>query len=191
MWTALNVFALVGWLALGARLCIVCRQDSVDVWSAAYIAPSVYLLEFLCCLEVGRIAVGSLKGNLGLGIAIHYIRCFVMAVIFPLTGTHVACRVALFAWVLTEVCRYPYYIFGGRIAGVLRYLTPLATFPMGAGAEAYACTVAMESLDGALKVLAALQVAVNIFGGAYGWVLMLKRSQRELSSTKKQSDKKR
>jgi hypothetical protein len=40
----------------------------------------------------------------------------------------------------------------------LRYLVPIATFPLGAGAEAVACYYALPSLEGIPWVLAAVQV---------------------------------
>ena len=54
------------------------------------------------------------------------------------------------AWAATEICRYPLYIFGKtRLAAALRYATPVLTFPLGTGGEAWACAAALPALAGA------------------------------------------
>jgi len=115
--------------------------------------PIIYALLFLeaiCWVEVGRIAAGQLKGNLVLGTVLHAIRMTCLLLVLPdcmisegtpdsfddvrsVLGTSV-----LYSWSLTEVGRYPMYLFPhSSAARYIRLVLPIFTFPAGAGAEAW------------------------------------------------------
>ena len=136
----------------------------------------LYVLEGICLVEVGRIAAGKLKGNLLLGGVLHAIRitCLVYVLseglqllLTPPSDIHrdqgqgyddddddddlATIRVTaavLYSWSITEVCRYPMYLFpSSSMARYLRLVVPIFTFPVGCAAEAYgAIRVVMSEL---------------------------------------------
>lgn len=77
--------------------------------------------------------LGSLRGNVILGVGLHYTRLFVCLQIFPLLPDHAATYTVLLAWAVTEVARYPFYIAPSSITTTVRYACPVFTFPIGAG----------------------------------------------------------
>jgi len=108
--------------------------------------PIINLLLFLegiCFIEVGRIAIGQLKGNLVLGVILHLIRMSCLLIVLPaglssLEDTKVLIStLVLYSWALTEVGRYPMYLFpSSGLARYVRLVLPIFTFPLGAFAEA-------------------------------------------------------
>ena len=128
----------------------------------------LFFLEALCCFEVTRIAIGQLKGNLILGIVLHMIRITCLLLVLPngLTSSITSgddngynnhmynnpkfftSILVLYSWSLTEVGRYPMYLFPkSNIARNVRLVLPMITFPIGCAAEAYgAYTVLIELL---------------------------------------------
>ncbi|KAL3782375.1 hypothetical protein ACHAW5_001116 [Stephanodiscus triporus] len=99
------------------------------------------VLELICLVEVCRIAVGKLKGNLVLGSVLHVIRFSCLFLVLPnglLRGDDdVATRYVLYAWSITEVCRYPMYLFPkSSFMRRVRLVAPIFTFPVGCAAEA-------------------------------------------------------
>eukprot|EP00746_Dinoflagellata_sp_MGD_P075034 gnl/MRDRNA2_/MRDRNA2_30231_c0_seq1.p1 gnl/MRDRNA2_/MRDRNA2_30231_c0~~gnl/MRDRNA2_/MRDRNA2_30231_c0_seq1.p1 ORF type:complete len:572 (+),score=103.94 gnl/MRDRNA2_/MRDRNA2_30231_c0_seq1:191-1717(+) len=166
VWNPLNALAWCGWCALFVKLALLSTGSTKeDVWEAPSVRQGTVALESLCCLEVVRMLVGSLQGNVTLGVALHYTRVFICLCVFPHVGTHTSCPLVLFAWSFTEICRYPYYILGGEFASKLRYGAPIVTFPLGAGGEMWACWAALPHLSGGLRALAMLQIGVNGLGG--------------------------
>lgn len=100
-------------------------------------------LEGICFIEVGRIAIGQLKGNLVLGVILHLIRMSCLLIVLPegLTSSSetnvLISTLVLYSWALTEVGRYPMYLFpSSSIARYVRLVLPIVTFPVGAFAEA-------------------------------------------------------
>ncbi len=79
---------------------------------------------------------GSLRGNVLLGVGLHYTRLFVCLQIFPLLPDHGVTYTVLLAWAITEVARYPFYIAPSPFTATVRYACPVATFPIGAGKTA-------------------------------------------------------
>lgn len=103
----------------------------------------LFILEAICFIEVGRIAIGQLKGNLILGVVLHLIRMSCLLLVLPggLSGTddnnNILSILVLYSWSLTEVGRYPMYIFpSSTVARNVRLALPVFTFPVGAAAEA-------------------------------------------------------
>lgn len=102
-------------------------------------------LEGICFIEVGRIAIGQLKGNLILGIVLHIIRMSCLLIVLPVGlsensasgNTKLISTLVLYSWALTEVGRYPMYLFPkSSAARSVRVVLPIITFPIAAIAEA-------------------------------------------------------
>ncbi len=101
VWTSLNVVAWAGWALVLGQLTFL--DAGKGAWSK--LSSQVIFLEALCCLEVGRMLVGDLRGNVGLGVALHYTRMFVCIFVFE-HASDISCRTVLFAWALTEVLAF-------------------------------------------------------------------------------------
>lgn len=92
--------------------------------------------------------MGQLKGNFVLGVVLHSIRMSCLLIVLPggfvgeegsnkNTNQDLIGRLVLFSWALTEVGRYPMYIFpSSSRARFVRMVLPIVTFPLGAFAEA-------------------------------------------------------
>ena len=132
------------------------EAGQLDGWNT--VSTLVVALELLCCVEVIRMLVGawphesvqrpvllftklallascsgSLRGNVILGVGLHYTRLFVCLQIFPLLPDHGVTYTVLLAWAVTEVARYPFYISPSPFTAAVRYACPVVTFPVGAG----------------------------------------------------------
>ena len=55
-------------------------------------------VEAICVFEVCQIALGLARGNLVLGVVLHYTRVIIALVVFPIVPTHLASRLVLLAW---------------------------------------------------------------------------------------------
>ena len=178
VFTLLNVFALTGWSVI---LAILFSQPSE--WTAQFFTPSLsehillidilLALETICFIEVGRIALGQIKGNLILGMVLHIIRMTCLLLILP-QGLAAAendylCTLVLYSWALTEVGRYPMYIFpSSTIARWIRLVLPIVTFPIGAIAEAVGAYNALSELWSNDKVDELYWVKIGLLGMVVG-----------------------
>ena len=89
-------------------------------------------------MKVIRIGFGTLPGNLLFGSLLHLIRVIVWFIIIPQSKT-IWIRLILGIWSMTEVSRYPMYIFKrSKYIRLLRMLIPLLSFPLGCFCEAFA-----------------------------------------------------
>jgi len=120
----------------------------------------IMVLEGICVIEVLRILVGDLPGNLILGIILHTIRITTIVEVLPRAaaaakGIHgknmdndsnsnstiiMMCTwivpAVLASWAVTEVARYPMYMFPtNSLVRSIRMVVPLLTFPIGAFSE--------------------------------------------------------
>lgn len=181
IFTILNGTALIGWsYILFLLLSITFHDDVFDSLALAVVLPSqqhhfpivvlLYILEGICLVEVGRIALGHLKGNLLLGLVLHAIRLACLAYILSdglqlllslpgpiLISSHyyedteqrriiLQTLFILYSWSITEVCRYPMYLFpSSDAARKLRLVVPLLSFPIGCALEAYGAYRAVQS----------------------------------------------
>lgn len=98
--TLLNAFALLGWSAV--LLITLARSVDLYVEAASHIRPLLLGLEAVCLVEVTRIALGMLRGNLVLGAVLHAIRLTCLSYVIGDDAISVA---VLFSWSLTEVTR--------------------------------------------------------------------------------------
>lgn len=166
IFTLANAIGLFGW---SFTLLVLLSQSTAilsDYTDAFYdlrsgripLLDQLFLLEVICFTEVGRIAIGQLRGNLVLGLVLHSIRMACMLLVLPegLAGEYDArgvnnpkflSTVILYSWSLTEVGRYPMYLFPeSKLARKIRMILPLFTFPAGAAAEALGAYGAIEKM---------------------------------------------
>jgi hypothetical protein len=149
IFTFLNAAALFGWSsvllilltsAFIGRPLFVSEGGSAGGGGRIPLIDLLCVLEVICFVEVGRIAVGPLKGNLVLGTVLHVIRASCLIFILPeglLRGDRAASWV-LYSWSITEVGRYPMYLLPtSSAARRVRLVVPLFTFPVGCAAETY------------------------------------------------------
>ena len=142
LFTLLNWVAFVGWTYVSYQLLWMQMSSSNSEDGMDALHPIVLALECICLIEVLRIVVGDLPGNVVLGVVLHAIRLTVLTVVLPQSSTDNASfwGQAIFAsWAVTEVSRYPMYMFpGNTVLRDIRMIVPLVTFPLGAAAEGYA-----------------------------------------------------
>ena len=97
--TFLNTGALLGWSIVLTILLLHQYQSTLSTtkriteWVDPFFDVSsdgrmplidlLFFLETLCCIEVTRIAMGQLKGNLILGIVLHMIRITCLLLVLP------------------------------------------------------------------------------------------------------------
>jgi len=185
---ALNCIALAGWACVLAG--VLCAWSALSLeWGAPFLR-SILALEAVCAFEVVQIATGAASGNLPLGVGVHATRLLEALVIMPSLPSAVAPKLVVLAWSLTEVCRYPMFLQpGARAARVARYVMPVLTFPLGAGAEAVAAYDALTPLaaGGASRLLycaVALVVPMNTLGGLAAYGAILRKARASLKPTK-------
>ena len=105
----------------------------------------ILILEGICVVEVLRIFLRDLPGNLTLGVILHAIRFTAILEVLPRAVELAAADntqwswtapAILFSWAITEVTRYPMYLFpSSQLCRSIRMVVPLVTFPIGAFSE--------------------------------------------------------
>lgn len=113
---------------------------------------------------------GDLPGNIVLGAVLHAIRLLALAQVLPRTDlAHSWLATAVLgSWAVTEVSRYPMYVAKGfGPARLLRMVVPMAMFPIGCGAEAYAAWLVFQQggVSAPLKGALVGMMAVNVLLG--------------------------
>ena len=190
LFTLFNWVAFVGWSYILVQLVLLLPQDSQQQQDGLIeMELTVSALEAICLIEVLRIIVGDLPGNLVLGVVLHTIRLTVLTLVWepqPWTGSAI-----YWSWAVTEVTRYPMYLFPNASAlRSMRMVVPLVTFPLGAFSEAYATYVVLQR-DGDDSELwkKCLFVAVLFVNGVLGptmaYPALLKKGLPVLGLTKK------
>lgn len=193
IFTVLNWIAFLGWAAVAAMTAAVWNEPSM---------PSEQLLqltlacEVISAVDVVRIAVGNLRGDLALGVTVHYTRLLMWFITMPHSATSpLVVKMILAAWSLTEVGRYPMVLFPSRRSlKTFRYAVPLVTFPLGAGTEAYAAYLVAMATGGSNPVLTAalgLVVLVNVIGGTIWYPSMFAKVGRSMKKGEKKGDAKK
>lgn len=162
---ALNPIALVGW----CYVAVLVATTPAEFLNAA-VNQTCFALEAICVVEVARMAVGDLPGNIVLGAVLHAIRLLALAQVLPRTDlAHAWLTTAVLgSWAVTEVSRYPMYVAKGfGPARLLRMVVPMVTFPIGCGAEAYAAWLVFQQggVSAALKGALVGMLAVNVLLG--------------------------
>lgn len=182
---ALNICALVGWVVVIATMLV--SWDDVSLASGSSLQRAILILESICAFEVLQIVIGTAQGNLALGIILHLVRLLVITVILPALPTVLASKLIVVSWALTEICRYPMFLRPRSTRfRTLRYLIPVLTFPIGAGAEAWAAYLSLAHMSRRSPLLrgcVALVAPSNVILGALiGYPTILKRARSELKS---------
>lgn len=165
-------------------------------WDVKDLMKPVMLLEGICILEVGRIFLGDLKGNLVLGTVLHAIRLITMlGTMVRLPNTHWTGPFIFGGWAITEVCRYPMYMFSGNdFCRSIRMVVPLLTFPIAAFSEAYAAYMVFVDPETPMGLKIALS-GVLFVNGALGptmaYPALLKKGLPILGLGKNRKEKKK
>lgn len=178
LFQGLNWIAFGGWSYVCFRLFTGCDAAEMD--------PYVKYLEFICLVEVLRIALGDLKGNLMLGVFLHAIRLgSIFAVIPRLPEGHWTQDYIYFAYSVAEVTRYPMYLFpSSNFIRNIRMIAPLFTFPVGCYTEGLAAYIVLlqEKEEGAekhpvwlLMVLAFILFVNGVLGPTQAMPALLKK----------------
>ena len=177
VWTFTNCAAWSGWLYVLERL----KETplSTPLLELPLMAQVVLALEVVCCVEVGRMIVGDLRGSAATGVVLHSIRMVVILLVFP-TASEVMVRTILLAWSVTELCRYPCYVFKeSTLLKRVREAVPVVTFPLGAGTEALASCLARSAAETmGTRALLGVQICANVLGSTYAYPRMVARGKR-------------
>ena len=106
----LNIAAILGWnVVLGSCLFSKVALDSKVLWRI------VLALESICCFEVVQMLIGSIRGNVTLGVVLHYTRLFLLVGVLPRISALAKANnwivTAIYvSWSVTEVFRYGHYL---------------------------------------------------------------------------------
>jgi hypothetical protein len=94
--SAMNAVALVGWCTALAMVLV--QWPHVNAGPSTPLMRLTLCVEMVCVFEVCQIALGLARGNLVLGVVLHYTRVTIALVVFPIVPTHLASRLVLLAW---------------------------------------------------------------------------------------------
>lgn len=210
LFTLLNTIALAGWSLILAVLLFQSAGWALHFFDSAFsdrllIIDILILLEAICFVEVSRIAFGQIKGNLILGVVLHMIRMTCLLLVLPegigAVEKDYLSIVVLYSWALTEVGRYPMYLFpSSGLARYVRLTLPIVTFPIGAIAEAVGAYYALSKLWGneidasfmAKIVSLGLVIGINsILGPSMAYPALLKKGLPVLIGKKGDGSSKR
>jgi len=159
----LNWIAFFGWLFVSYRLLFLFQSRDI-----ASLFKPVKILEGICILEVVRIFLGDLKGNVVLGTVLHAIRLITILETMVRLPNHWTGPFILGSWAITEVCRYPMYMYPTNdYCRSIRMVVPLLTFPIGAFSEAYGAYVVFVAPETPIALKVALS-GVLFVNGALG-----------------------
>jgi len=192
--TVLNWIAFSGWTAIAA---FTLSSWSVESKPTERVLHFVLAMEFLCCTETVKIALGMLRGDFMLSFTVHYTRLLMYFITLPHPNVSpLVVKLILLAWSLTEVGRYPMVLFpDSKILKTMRYAVPLVTFPMGAGTEAYAAFLVHQVTPMAenpvLYAALSLVILVNGIFGPVWYPGMVRKVGRSLGESKEGDAKKK
>lgn len=180
IFSVLNWAAFFGWSFVGYRLLVLLVGSSGETEAVINdLQRPVLALEAICAVEIVRIFVGSLKGNFVLGIVLHAIRTVTVLETMPHLPDHWTGAAILGGWAVTEVFRYPMYIFpSSQICRSVRMVVPLVTFPIAAFSEAYAAYLVFVDSETplVLKVVLSAVLFVNgVLGPTMAYPALLKK----------------
>lgn len=179
----LNLVALIGWIYVAV---VVCTTPSETLFSR--VARTVGKLEVICIVEVVRIAIGNLPGNLVLGVILHAIRVLALTQILPRNKEVWLATAVLGSWAITEISRYPMYVFkSSKQARLLRMVVPVVSFPIGCGAEALSAWLVFWLNDTPAMVRVGLLCLMGInvlLGPTMAYPIIVKKALKELRNVK-------
>lgn len=189
----LNWAALTGWSFVSYRLLLL-FQSSNDAGKVIHdLQMPVLVLEGICAVEIVRIFFGDLKGNFVLGVILHAIRLLTVLETIVRLPNHWTGVWIFGSWAVTEVFRYPMYIFPrNQFCRSVRMVMPLVTFPIGAFSEAYGAYLVFMDPESPLGLKIALSVVLfvnGVLGPTMAYPALLKKGLPILGLTKKQKEK--
>ena len=200
LFNGLNWIALAGWSFVLYKILPCVWTDSDEKASAPVVRSLdeiVLGLEIICSIEVLRILIGDLKGNLILGVVLHGIRFATIFQVLPkLMPGHWTQVYVLTSWAVTEVSRYPMYLLPNiGLFRSIRMVVPLFTFPVGAFCEAYAAYLVLKKEGSDCPWWLSLTLMTILFingvlGSTMAYPALLKKGLPVLGLTKnKKQDK--
>mmetsp|Transcript_35111 Transcript_35111/g.42373 ORF Transcript_35111/g.42373 Transcript_35111/m.42373 type:complete len:216 (+) Transcript_35111:33-680(+) len=199
LFTALNWLAFIGWSYILYNFLVTATDKSSSNNSSQVVdrvTPIITGLEGICCVEVLRITVGDLPGNLLLGSILHAIRFTTLFAIIPrIPSEHWTGPVILAGWAVTEVSRYPMYMFPTNdMCRSVRMVVPLVTFPVVSFSEAAGAFIVL--LDPAcpiwLRFILLGMLYVNVWmGPTMAFPALLKKGLPVLGLAKNSNEKRR
>jgi len=192
----LNWIAFLGWSFVSYKLLFLLFQTSNDDSGNVIddLQMPVLALEGICAIEIVRILFGDLKGNFVLGIILHAIRLLTVLETMGRVPPNHWTGVAIFgSWAVTEVFRYPMYMFpGNQFCRSVRMVVPLVTFPIGAFSEAYGAYIVFFDPESpvVLKVALSAVLFVNgVLGPTMAYPALLKKGLPILGLAKARKEK--
>ena len=175
----LNWVAFWGWTFVSYKLVFLLQSSGETEAIVDDLQTPILALEAICAVEIVRIFMGSLKGNFVLGIVLHAIRLVTVLETIPRLPHHWTGGAILTSWAVTEVFRYPMYMFpSSQICRSVRMVVPLVTFPVGAFAEAYGAYLVFfdDATPLALKIALSSILFVNgVLGPTMAYPALLKK----------------
>mmetsp|Transcript_16123 Transcript_16123/g.37395 ORF Transcript_16123/g.37395 Transcript_16123/m.37395 type:complete len:203 (-) Transcript_16123:77-685(-) len=193
IFSILNCSAFCGWSYVLFRLFHVIFQPADGSGIVAELHTPVLALEGICAIEIARIFFGDLKGNLALGIVLHAIRLLTLLKTMVLLPNHWTGAVILGSWAVTEVLRYPMYIFpNNQFFRSVRLVVPLITFPVAAYSEFYGAYILFTDPKTSLLLKVALSVVLfvnGILGPTLAYPALLKKGLPILGFGKREKEK--
>ena len=189
----LNWIAFLGWSFVCYRLLLLFQSSNDTRNVVTDLQTPVLALEGICAVEVVRIFIGDLKGNFILGLILHAIRIVTLLKTMVMLPDHWTGVVILGSWAVTEVFRYPMYMFpANQFCRSIRMVVPLVTFPIGAFSEAYSALVVFYHPETSLLLKVALfgVLFINgILGPTMAYPALLKKGLPILGFIRKQSER--
>ena len=196
---ASRIFAILNWSAFFGWNYVCYRlyrqfQSSDDTGEVVTdLQTPVLALEGICAVEIVRIFFGDLKGNFVLGIILHAIRIVTLLRTMVLLPNHWTGVAILGSWAVTEVFRYPMYMFPtNKFCRSVRMVVPLVTFPIGAFSEAYGAQIVFFDPKTSLLLKVALSAVLfinGILGPTMAYPALLKKGLPVLGFTREHSRK--
>ncbi|OEU18773.1 hypothetical protein FRACYDRAFT_237053 [Fragilariopsis cylindrus CCMP1102] len=186
----LNWIAFFGWTFVCYKLLFLLWNDGDDDDDVVQnLQKPVLVLEGICAIEILRILLGQLKGNFVLGIVLHAIRVLTLLETMVRLPNHWTGPFILGSWAITEICRYPMYMFpSNQLCRSIRMVVPMVTFPIGCFSEAYGAYLVFCDPESpfVLKVALSSVLFVNgVLGPTMAYPALLKKGLPILGLTKK------
>mmetsp|Transcript_9974 Transcript_9974/g.14681 ORF Transcript_9974/g.14681 Transcript_9974/m.14681 type:complete len:211 (-) Transcript_9974:33-665(-) len=184
IFSVLNWVAFFGW----SRVLYLSFQNNDDLSTTN---TSIFMLEGICLIEVMRIIIGDLPGNLVLGVILHAIRFTALTIVMPnIDDDNMLSKYVIWSWCCTEISRYPMYMFpNSQFTRSMRMVVPLVTFPWGCATEAYGAYQVLRStstLPWWSQGLLIAMLAINVLlGPTMAYPALLKKGLPVLGIGKK------
>jgi len=134
-----NVALTGGWMSIGLKACAHFATEKTNVGLYTEVLTPLLFFQTAAIFEIIHAVIGIVRSNpllAALQISSRFVNVWAVLYLVPETRDSLGASVMLFAWVLTEVIRYPCYAFGlfGSVPYVLkwlRYSLFVILYPMG------------------------------------------------------------